>query len=193
VSDFASGNGHRDLPLPPRGTGRRRSLIILAVLVVGLPLAFLLRAATDQGWRRITSVDVLEARQVIYLPEPRIFLVHGTPPFALSAVSPHLGEPIAWCPSANDFEEMAHGSKWNRLGYYMDGPAPRGMDRVAVRVRNRYVEINAAMVAPGDPRGSGPQLRPTGPYCHFEVPADARDGFVHPSPLVSRPYDRAEP
>lgn len=185
MSDLASGNGQRDVPLPPRGTGRRRSLLILGLLVVGLPLAFVIRSVTDGGWRPVTSIDVLEARHVIYLPDARVFLVSGDPPLALSAVSPHVGEPIAWCPSAEVFEEMAHGSKWNRLGYYLDGPAPHGMDHIAVRVRNRALEINISMVTQGAERGAGPFLEPAGPFCSFEVPSDATGGFLLPPPPLN--------
>lgn len=180
MSDLARGNGHRE-GLPPPGTGRRRSLIILAVLLLGLPLAFVIREATDEGWREITSVRALEERGVIYLPAVRVFLVHGAPPRALSAVSPHLDEPIAYCRESSTFIEQAHGSKWDRFGYYMDGPAPRGMDRIASRVRNEIVEINVSIVDDGAPRGAGPPGESTGPFCQFEHASDAPDGFLEPS------------
>ncbi|MGH2692338.1 MAG: hypothetical protein ACRDHM_07510 [Actinomycetota bacterium] len=181
MSDRASGNGQADA-LPPRGVGRRRSLLILVLLLLGLPLAFVIREATDDGWREVTSVEVLEEREVIYLPQIRVFLVHADPPRALSAVSSHLGEPIAYCASSSTFEELAHGSKWSPLGYYMDGPAPRGMDRIATRARDGVVEINVSVVTDGPPRGAGSRPAVTGPFCEYERPEDASGGFLPPGP-----------
>jgi hypothetical protein len=182
VTDPVSGNGHRpELPRP--GTGRRRSMLILGLLVVGLPLAFAIRMLTEGPWRQVVSTEVLKARDVIYLPELKLFLVHGDPPLALRAVSPHVGEPIAFCPTSQTFQEMLHGSKWDPSGYWMDGPAPRGMDRVQVRVDNGFVEINITSVTLGPPRGAGPPAHPTGPFCGFERPEDAQRGFLpEPSP-----------
>lgn len=131
------------------------------------------------------SVDVLEERDVIYLPDIKVFLVHGDPPRALRAISPHRGEPIAFCPSSQMFIEMAHGSHWDRSGYYMDGPAPRGMDRAPARVDNGFVEIDISIITQGSPRGAGPPAHPTGPFCQFERPEDAQRGFLpEPSPIT---------
>ena len=153
-------------------------MLILALLVVGLPLAFVIRSAMDDGWGQVTTVEVLEDRDVIYLPDIKVFVVHGQPPVALRAVSTHLGEPIAFCPSSQTFVELAHGSKWDRSGYYLDGPAPRGMDRVQARVADGVVEINLSVITQGPPRGAGPPARPTGPLCEYERPEDARAGFL---------------
>jgi hypothetical protein len=156
------------------------------LLLLGLPLAFVIRAATDDGWREVTSMEVLEEREVIYLPQIRVFLVHADPPLALSAVSSHLGEPIAYCREASVFEEMSHGSKWDRFGYYLDGPAPRGMDRHALRVVDGIIEIHITDLTHGPPRGAGPPESPTGPFCFFEEPTDATNGFLEPPPPPTR-------
>jgi hypothetical protein len=158
-------------------------MFILGLLVLGLPLAFVIRSTTDDGWRQVTSVDVLGERDVIYLPDVHVFLVAGDPPLALSAASPHLGveDPVAYCAESETFMEV-HGSLWNRLGYWMDGPAPRGLDHVALRVRNRFVEIKPTLVTEGAPRGAGPDLPPTGPFCAFQQPSDGSDGFVETAP-----------
>lgn len=181
MSDWASGNGQRD-ELPPRGVGRRRSLITLGILLLGLPVAFVIRAALDEGWREITSVEILEARDVIYLPQIHVFLVHAEPPLALSAVSSHLQEPIAYCPANETFTELAHGSWWDRSGYYLAGPAPRGMGRIASRVREGIVEINPTVVEDGPPRGAGPAETPSRRLCEYERPGDAVNGFLATSP-----------
>ena len=154
-------------------------MFILALLILGLPLAFLIRSVTQGPWREVVSAEVLEARDVIYLPELKVFLVHGDPPLALRAVSTHLGwEPVGYCPSSGTFVEFPHGSHWDRSGYWMDGPAPRGLDRVRARVDDGFVEIDVTSIAEGPPRGAGPPAHPTGPFCLYDRPEDAQRGFL---------------
>jgi hypothetical protein len=177
VSDRVSGNGQPDA-LPPRGAGRRRSLITLGVLLLGLPAAFVIRAALDEGWREITSVEILEARDVIYLPGVQVFLVHDEPPLALSALSPHLGEELAFCAAGQNFVSLAHGELFDREGRYIDGPAPHGMGGFGVRVRDGIVEINLTQERPGPPlmdRGM-----PSASICTAEGSRLVRPGFVEP-------------
>lgn len=44
----------------------------------------------------------------------------------------HLGCAVPWCQSSQGFECPCHGSKYNFLGEYQDGPAPRNLDRFIV-------------------------------------------------------------
>ena len=44
----------------------------------------------------------------------------------------HLGCRVPWCESSQGFECPCHGSKYNFLGEYQAGPAPRNLDRFAV-------------------------------------------------------------
>lgn len=44
---------------------------------------------------------------------------------------PHLGCAVPWCQSSQWFECPCHGSRYNRLGEWTGGPAPRGLDRYA--------------------------------------------------------------
>jgi hypothetical protein len=180
MSDLASGNGHRDLPLPPRGTGRRRSLIILGLLVVGLPLAFFLRSAVDEGWRVVTTVAALEDRDVIYVANAHVFLVAADPSIALREASPHLGEPLSYCADGQNFVSLAYGSLFDREGRYIDGPAPRGMDRVGIRTQDGVVQINLQEKIPGPPREQRGTVM--GPLCIPEKVSLLRPGFVEPHP-----------
>lgn len=49
----------------------------------------------------------------------------------LDAVSPHSPEGfvkvLAWCASAQMFEDLWHGSKFDRTGAYLQGPSPTGL------------------------------------------------------------------
>jgi cytochrome b6-f complex iron-sulfur subunit len=48
-----------------------------------------------------------------------------------SADCPHLGCAVPWCQSSQWFECPCHGSRYNRWGEWVGGPAPRGLDRYA--------------------------------------------------------------
>lgn len=48
---------------------------------------------------------------------------------ALSWKCVHLGCKVPWCQTSQWFECPCHGSKYNRYGEYVGGPAPRGLDR----------------------------------------------------------------
>ncbi len=46
----------------------------------------------------------------------------------------HLGCRVPWCDDSQGFECPCHGSKYNSIGEYFAGPAPRNLDRFAVHV-----------------------------------------------------------
>ena len=48
----------------------------------------------------------------------------------------HLGCRVPWCATSIGFECPCHGSKYNFVGEYFAGPAPRNLDRFVVEVRN---------------------------------------------------------
>lgn len=53
---------------------------------------------------------------------------------ALYGVCTHLGCLPKWAPTNERFECPCHGSKFEANGTYIEGPAPRGLDRFPVRV-----------------------------------------------------------
>lgn len=55
-------------------------------------------------------------------------------PRALYMVCTHLGCLYKWEPSNNRFECPCHGSKFNREGHYIEGPAPRSLDQFLVEI-----------------------------------------------------------
>lgn len=46
----------------------------------------------------------------------------------------HLGCRVPWCATSQGFECPCHGSKYNYVGEYQAGPAPRNLDRFVVEV-----------------------------------------------------------
>jgi cytochrome b6-f complex iron-sulfur subunit len=53
---------------------------------------------------------------------------------ALYGVCTHLGCLPKWAPSNNRFECPCHGSKYQNDGTWIEGPAPRGLDRFLVTI-----------------------------------------------------------
>ncbi len=159
------------------------AVVALGAVIV-LILAFVLvRMALDDGgspgpgWVRAGTVDQVSSAQVVYVPTAEIFVVATSDgPIALSAVSPHLGERILFCPSSGWFEEPLHGEKFDRFGHYGVGPAPRGMDHVAIEVRGSNVWVDPAMVSDGSPRGEPKARPPAGPFC--QNGEGSRPGFA---------------
>ena len=78
----------------------------------------------------------------------------------------HLGCRVPWCSQSSWFECPCHGSKYNRWGEYEDGPAPRGLDRFRVEVRNGRVLVDTRTVVTGPSRAVDTLgEEPSGPHC----------------------------
>jgi hypothetical protein len=147
-----------------RTPSRARRYLTLGVLVVLVAAALMAGYIRDRGWVRVSSVETLDARQVLYLPSYRIFIVaRGNSPVGLLGTSPHLGERLLYCRRAGAFQDE-NGDAFDRFGRYVRGPSPRGMDRVAVRIKGDDVNVKPALVNPGVPRSILADL-PRGPFC----------------------------
>ncbi|MPZ53245.1 MAG: Rieske 2Fe-2S domain-containing protein, partial [Acidimicrobiia bacterium] len=53
----------------------------------------------------------------------------------------HLGCTVPWCESSQGFECPCHGSKYDMVGEYFAGPAPRNLDRFEVENRDGQLVI----------------------------------------------------
>ena len=85
---------------------------------------------------------------------------------ALYQKCPHLGCRVPWCGSSQWFECPCHGSQYNRVGEKRAGPAPRGMDRFAVKLEGDTITVDTKTVLQGPPLGTdstGQQIE--GPHC----------------------------
>lgn len=85
----------------------------------------------------------------VFVPEARAYVVPYTesPQFegkkvdaggvtALFQRCVHLGCRVPWCGPSQGFECPCHGSKYNALGEYFAGPAPRNLDRFVVELNS---------------------------------------------------------
>jgi cytochrome b6-f complex iron-sulfur subunit len=78
----------------------------------------------------------------------------------------HLGCRVPWCATSIGFECPCHGSKYNSVGEYFAGPAPRNLDRFVVEVRDgdRFIIRTGDIIE--TPRAPRPSVAyPHGPTC----------------------------
>lgn len=153
-------------------SSRRGPLLVILVVAVSLLLGLaVVRSLVPErspgaGWVRVGTIQDVRSRGVVGLPQVPAYVVVDPPrtPIALLALSTHLGERIIYCRSSGWFEDPAHGTKFDRLGNYELGPAPRGLDRLATLVQDGVVWVNPNEVTLGPPKGSH-DIKPNGPFC----------------------------
>jgi cytochrome b6-f complex iron-sulfur subunit len=78
----------------------------------------------------------------------------------------HLGCRVPWCATSIGFECPCHGSKYDSVGEYFAGPAPRNLDRFVVEIRNgdQFVIRTGTIIE--TPRAPSLSVQyPQGPSC----------------------------
>ncbi len=77
----------------------------------------------------------------------------------------HLGCRVPWCGPSQGFECPCHGSKYNAIGEYFAGPAPRNLDRFVVEsVGGRFIIKTGTVIE--TPRAAILSINfPQGPSC----------------------------
>jgi hypothetical protein len=136
----------------PRVNRRRSSIayvigVALAV-VIGVSLVYTVASVLDVSVssREYSSkgpVDCAIIALLLFLMV-RVYLRRNDtePPKWMGRRSPDLGERVVYCPSSMWFDDSAHGDKFDRLGNYVLGPAPGGLDRLATLVQDGVVWVN---------------------------------------------------
>ena len=77
----------------------------------------------------------------------------------------HLGCRVPWCGPSQGFECPCHGSKYNSIGQYFAGPAPRNLDRFVVENQNNRLIIRTGQILE-TPRAPILTVKyPQGPSC----------------------------
>ena len=79
----------------------------------------------------------------------------------------HLGCRVPWCQTSQWFECPCHGSKYNKYGEWMSGPAPRGLDRFPSQVNDQgQIIVSTGTIITGPARTARIlQQEPEGPHC----------------------------
>jgi cytochrome b6-f complex iron-sulfur subunit len=137
---------------------------------VGKPQDLLAQAVNDDG--SVTPVFIPEARAYI-VPAPSALSaqyeganVDAEGLMALYQRCVHLGCRVPWCQPSQGFECPCHGSKYNGIGEYFDGPAPRNLDRFEIEVNlagDLIVKTGSIYQSPRAPESS--VKYPQGPSC----------------------------
>ena len=183
-----NGNGHRpqETIWQPHGKGRtalKRLYLFAGTIVVMVGLAAFYYAVfggihLGGGWVAVGSLSDVKRQGVAFDRSVNVFVIADTDTLiAFVAESPHLGERVYYCPSSGWFQSPGDGSKFDHSGFYRLGPAPRGLDRVAVRIEHGLVSVNRAQRATGPAKGLTDQGQPTGASC-LDVPGDPNTGRI---------------
>jgi len=83
-----------------------------------------------------------------YQKEHRVWIIHGEyngqpQLYALRSVCTHLGCTPIWMPGDEQFKCPCHGSGFHKDGVNFEGPAPRPLERVAIRLTaDQQLEID---------------------------------------------------
>jgi cytochrome b6-f complex iron-sulfur subunit len=85
-------------------------------------------------------------------PVAGVYIIHAAEGlYALSATCTHLGCFTAWKPELGIIACPCHGSKFNRLGIKIDGPAPKPLPRLKVWVSDAGdLLVDRSTIAPAD-------------------------------------------
>lgn len=127
-----------------------------------------LASAASGGTITLGSPSNYPPETATYVPDGRLFVANtGTRLFALSQKCPHLGCRVPFCDSSGRFECPCHGSKYNLGGEWIEGPAPRGMDRFPLKLdASGTLVADTSKVITGPARGAKRFLTPPkGPSC----------------------------
>lgn len=138
----------------------------MAAIIVGFGIVRDASASPGPDWVRVGSTQQVNGSHVTFVASIPAYVVSTSDGLiGLYARDPHLGEPIEYCQSSGYFEDPSHGSKFDLMGYYALGPAPHGLDRLAVQTVGDEVWVNPLARTEGAPRGEPRAARPTGPFC----------------------------
>jgi Rieske Fe-S protein len=128
-------------------------------------------SSSQSGPVRTVPAAAVPDQGVIEIKAARGYLTrNGDEVIALSWKCPHLGCRVPWCDSSQEFECPCHGSIFNRIGEYREGPAPKGMDQYAVTIEDGVLVIDPGIVISGPPPGPESIDEPAaGPRCVGET------------------------
>jgi cytochrome b6-f complex iron-sulfur subunit len=77
----------------------------------------------------------------------------------------HLGCRVPWCATSQGFECPCHGSKYDGIGEYFGGPAPRNLDRFVVEIIDAQFIIHTGDILQTPRAPTRSVAYPQGPSC----------------------------
>lgn len=84
----------------------------------------------------------------------------------------HLGCRVPWCATSQGFECPCHGSKYDYVGEYFGGPAPRNLDRFQVEIVDDRLIIDTGSIIQTPRAPTRIVNYPQGPSCIGAVAAE---------------------
>jgi cytochrome b6-f complex iron-sulfur subunit len=125
--------------------GRRRFLLRLSWTGLGLFLTTFLAAVLNFFWPRVSNrptrsfhvgfPEDYQPGQVVYYRAKKLFVVRDEKGFySLSARCTHLGCLVVWNRDHRMFLCPCHGGKFDAEGRNVEGPPPRPLDLLALRL-----------------------------------------------------------
>lgn len=154
-----------------RSQGRRRFLLGLSWTGVGLLLTTFFAAVLKFFWPRVSSrpprsVQVgfpedFQPGQVVYNRSRKLFIVRDAKGFiSLSARCTHLGCMVVWNRDHRMFLCPCHGGKYDAEGRNVEGPPPRPLDLLALRLDDGGVLVVDQDIIIKRGKGPVPHFRP---------------------------------
>jgi hypothetical protein len=153
-----------------------------AAWLVGCACAALLTGVgcSRDAWVDVAPIPALIEEEVIYDSELNVFVVWSTAgPYALAGWSPRSSDRtdrVLYCRSSETFISSL-GEIFDRRGNLYGGPAPRGLDRVEIKVEGLAVLVDPNSVTRGPERDDPQALKPAGPLCADGAP-EIEPGFM---------------
>jgi len=142
--------------------------LVLSVVAVFAAFGVLgaIGLATTTAPRPLAPLSELRHERVMFFDDLDLYLVYFDDTIlALDADAQHLGDDVVYCETSGWFESPAHGEKFDIRGYYVGGPAPRGLDRYFVEVRRGDIYVDVESQIEGPDRNEYLPLPPRGPLC----------------------------
>lgn len=107
---------------------------------------------------KVGPIQNIQPDTFFYEPEYRVFVVRdGNGAFyAISAICTHLGCNVKWVDSSIASDSSAaiacpcHGSKFNRKGEVIEGPAPKGLQRFRVELSGDKLIVDTSEIVSED-------------------------------------------
>lgn len=110
---------------------------------IGTPKKVIITASKTDGWNRFDNT-VLGAAWIIKHSDENIV--------AMSTICPHLGCGIDWDGNKRLFICPCHVSVFDINGQVVSGPAPRPMDKLAIKIENNELSIRYRKLRLGIPK-----------------------------------------
>ncbi|HEY7875357.1 MAG TPA: hypothetical protein VIG64_09570 [Actinomycetota bacterium] len=140
-------------------------LVVMALAIGGIALAGL--GSTESAWVTVDADKEIDERIVLDEDAGVYLVTRGDRTIALSNRGPWNNERVVYCETSQLFEAPRSGSKFDVYGHYLYGPAPRGLTRFPLRVRDGEGQVKVSDPIPGLGRRASKKraLKPAGMYC----------------------------